>query len=145
MRARENNITTNLLGTDDMRVKHMGEEQNSEGLRSATARVLSKNSAEFYAEPKNFSSSPVCFLPRPMINSKDFDFSFSGLKTAVLYLIRDLKNEKEDILENINVKRAIALEFENAVTDVLLKKTLNAIKKRHGGNRTPTNNGRSFT
>jgi glycoprotease/Kae1 family metallohydrolase len=129
MRARENNITTNLLGTGDMRVKHMEEEQNSEGLRSATARVLSKNSAEFYADPKNFSSSSVSFLPRPMINSKDFDFSFSGLKTAVLYLIRDLKNEKEDILENINVKRAIALEFENAVTDVLLKKTLNAIKK----------------
>lgn len=31
-------------------------------------------------------------LPRPMINSGDFDFSFSGLKTSVLYKVRDLEN-----------------------------------------------------
>ncbi len=33
-------------------------------------------------------------LPRPMLNSKDHNFSFSGLKTAVLYLTRDLGVKK---------------------------------------------------
>lgn len=68
-------------------------------------------------------------LPRPMQYSKNFDFSFSGLKTAVLYLIRDLKKEDPKILENIEVKKAIALEFENAVVEVLIHKTKKAIEK----------------
>jgi N6-L-threonylcarbamoyladenine synthase len=66
-------------------------------------------------------------LPRPMIYSKDYDFSFSGLKTAVLYLIRDLKIENPDILEDINIKQKIACEFENAVVETLVHKTLKAI------------------
>ena len=36
-------------------------------------------------------------LPRPMKYSKNFDFSFSGLKTAVLYLIRDLKEKNPNV------------------------------------------------
>lgn len=68
-------------------------------------------------------------LPRPMIYSKNFDFSFSGLKTAVLYLIRDLKKENPKILEDIKIKQAIALEFENAVVDVLIHKTKKAVEK----------------
>ena len=59
-------------------------------------------------------------LPRPMINSKDFNFSFSGLKTAVLYALRD--NPK------IN-KAALAKEFQNAAVEVLVSKTLKAIEK----------------
>ncbi|MCM2339465.1 MAG: tRNA (adenosine(37)-N6)-threonylcarbamoyltransferase complex transferase subunit TsaD [Burkholderiales bacterium] len=68
-------------------------------------------------------------LPRPMIYSKNFDFSFSGLKTAVLYLIRDLKKENQNILQNEKVKQAIALEFENAVVETLTHKTKKAIEK----------------
>ncbi len=68
-------------------------------------------------------------LPRPMMYSKNFDFSFSGLKTAVLYLIRDLKKENPNILENEEIKRKIALEFENAVADVLVHKTIKAQEK----------------
>lgn len=74
---------------------------------------------------KNFSFS----LPRPMIYSKNFDFSFSGLKTAVLYLIRDLKKENPNILENEKIKQAIALEFENAVVETLIYKTKKAVEK----------------
>ncbi len=66
-------------------------------------------------------------LPRPMIGSKDFDFSFSGLKTAVLYLLRDLKKNGTEI--TIELKQEIAREFEDAVVDVLVSKTISAVKK----------------
>jgi len=64
-------------------------------------------------------------LPRPMMNSKDLDFSFSGLKTAVLYLVRDLKNQGADIKK---IRPTIAREFQDAAVEVLTKKTLRAIK-----------------
>ncbi len=64
-------------------------------------------------------------LPRPMIDTKDFDFSFSGLKTAVLYAVRDLKNKytMEEIIP------AMAYEVQEAIVDVLLAKTMKAAKK----------------
>ncbi|MDD9867994.1 MAG: tRNA (adenosine(37)-N6)-threonylcarbamoyltransferase complex transferase subunit TsaD [Candidatus Campbellbacteria bacterium] len=61
-------------------------------------------------------------FPRPMIKDDGFDFSFSGLKTAVRYFVEG-KNltdaEKEDV----------ACEFEDAVTEVLVTKTKMAILK----------------
>lgn len=57
-------------------------------------------------------------LPRPMLNSPDYDFSFSGLKTAVLYYVQ--KNK-------IN-KKQMAAEIQQAIIDVLLKKTIKAAK-----------------
>lgn len=61
-------------------------------------------------------------LPRPMIHSKDLDFSFSGLKTAVLYAVAEIKEITPEI------KRAFALEFEEAVVEVLVSKTRQAIE-----------------
>lgn len=60
-------------------------------------------------------------LPRPMLHSGDLSFSFSGLKTAVLTRIK-----KRGPLTEIT-KQMIALEFENAVTDVLVAKTKQAM------------------
>ncbi|MBU1046598.1 tRNA (adenosine(37)-N6)-threonylcarbamoyltransferase complex transferase subunit TsaD [Patescibacteria group bacterium] len=118
-------------------------------------------------------------LPRPMINTDDFDFSFSGLKTSVLYLIKNIKKElsnesldrvavarederdksrsyeekissstdfakqnpslqiqDESLKKHSNeielpqeIKQQIALEFEKAVTEILIKKTQKAIEK----------------
>jgi len=72
-------------------------------------------------------------LPRPMIHSDNLDFSFSGLKTAVLYYIRDYvrdhasdSQEKSDPLP-ADIKTDIAREFEDVVTDVLLAKTTQAL------------------
>ncbi len=59
-------------------------------------------------------------LPRPMLHSKDYDFSFSGLKTAVLYLLRDTENIP---------KEKIAREFEDATVEVLVAKTMRAMKE----------------
>lgn len=75
-------------------------------------------------------------FPRPMINSKNYDFSFSGLKTAVLYFIRGVEN-----IHSVNpalcrskcwvkkLRPAIAREFQNAVVDVLVAKTVRAAKE----------------
>ena len=64
-------------------------------------------------------------LPRPMIHSKDFNLSFSGLKTAVLYWIRD--NTPKKMSER--VRQALCHEFQSAVVEVLVKKTITAAKK----------------
>ncbi len=64
-------------------------------------------------------------LPRPMLHSNDYDFSFSGLKTAVLYAIQDIKKDGGVLTDD--TKKQIACEFENAATDVLLAKTFRAI------------------
>ena len=51
-----------------------------------------------------------------MLNSKDFNFSFSGLKTAVLYLVRDMtKNGKRELSDG--EVSAIAFEAQEAITD----------------------------
>jgi N6-L-threonylcarbamoyladenine synthase len=72
----------------------------------------------------NTRSEPSITLPRPMIHSKDLDFSFSGIKTAVLYLLRNLTEAKQVI-----PKEEIALEFENAITEVLIAKTEKALEE----------------
>jgi len=64
-------------------------------------------------------------LPRPMIKSDNFNFSFSGLKTAVLYLVK--KNEK--LLKSKAFVSAVCQEFQQAVCDVLILKTMRAAKK----------------
>jgi N6-L-threonylcarbamoyladenine synthase len=64
-------------------------------------------------------------LPRPMIHTKDYDFSFAGLKTAVLYLIRDLN---EAGIKKLPIE-AIAKEFQDAVIEVLVTKTMRAAKE----------------
>lgn len=62
-------------------------------------------------------------LPRPMFNQKNYNFSFSGLKTAVLYLLKDLKRT------NQKTKADISASFQQAVVDVLVKKTIKAAKE----------------
>jgi len=63
-------------------------------------------------------------LPRPMINTNNLNFSFSGLKTAVLYLVKN----NPRILKNKNLTAALCAEFQQAVIDVLISKTLRAAK-----------------
>ncbi|MDU0809851.1 MAG: tRNA (adenosine(37)-N6)-threonylcarbamoyltransferase complex transferase subunit TsaD [Burkholderia sp.] len=68
-------------------------------------------------------------LPRPMIHSGDLNFSFSGLKTAVL---RQIKKIDESMLSNILQERAkadLARGFVDAVIDVLITKSITALKK----------------
>ena len=62
-------------------------------------------------------------LPRPLLNSGDLNFSFSGLKTAVLTLV----NQHQPLDETI--KADIAWEFQEAVTEVLTAKSMSALRE----------------
>lgn len=61
-------------------------------------------------------------FPRPMINSDCFNFSFSGLKTAIRYSLEKDENWKNRVPE-------YCFEFQQAVIDVLISKTVKAAKK----------------
>lgn len=61
-------------------------------------------------------------LPRPMMKTNDMDLSFSGLKTAVLYLVRDLKKSLDTEILSDEIVDLISHEFENAVMEVVISK-----------------------
>ncbi|MBI4034199.1 MAG: tRNA (adenosine(37)-N6)-threonylcarbamoyltransferase complex transferase subunit TsaD [Candidatus Brennerbacteria bacterium] len=65
----------------------------------------------------NYGLAKSIDFPRPMIQSKDYNFSFSGLKTSVLYHLRDNPKAK---------KADVAASFQKAAVDVLVSKTLRA-------------------
>lgn len=70
--------------------------------------------------------NPKAFnFPRPMINSNDLNFSFSGLKTAVLYKIKDYQ------LSSINsqLKADLAASIQQAIVESLIAKLKKAIEK----------------
>ena len=69
----------------------------------------------------------VYSLPRPMIHSGDLTMSFSGLKTAVLILIKKLQAQNIEIVEQVLYD--VARSVEEAITDVLVKKSFLAIKQ----------------
>ncbi|MBP6974548.1 MAG: tRNA (adenosine(37)-N6)-threonylcarbamoyltransferase complex transferase subunit TsaD [Candidatus Pacebacteria bacterium] len=95
------------------------------GLPYPGGPAVSKLAAQF--REKN-SDNPFT-LPRPMLHSGDYDFSFSGIKTATLYAIRDLGRNLAD-----DDKMALAAAFEDAVVEVLIKKTIDAATEHN----TPT-------
>ena len=71
-----------------------------------------------------FGDPAAYTLPRPMLHSKDLNFSFSGLKTAVLTVV---KNHAANICEQD--KANIARGFVDAIVDVLVAKCLKALKE----------------
>ena len=62
-------------------------------------------------------------LPRPMLHEHNYDFSFSGLKTAVRRVV-----EANTPLSD-EMKKELAREFEDAVADVLVGKTMRAVEE----------------
>lgn len=74
-------------------------------------------------------------FPRALINEKGFDFSFSGIKTAVLSYIRKRYTvlHVDDIPKILNgeerVRADIAASFQQAVIDILVSKTIKAARE----------------
>jgi N6-L-threonylcarbamoyladenine synthase len=73
-------------------------------------------------------------LPRPMIHSGDFNFSFSGLKTALLYKIKEITKDThtDNVSETkplpLTTQQQLSREFEDACAEVLSKKTATAME-----------------
>jgi N6-L-threonylcarbamoyladenine synthase len=65
-------------------------------------------------------------FPRPMLKKPGLDFSFSGLKTAVMLKVREL--EADAPLSESN-RADIAKSFEDAVVDTLVAKSARAIRQ----------------
>ncbi len=81
--------------------------------------------ADSYTGEKKFQIT----LPRPMLKSANLNFSFSGIKTAVLYATK--KNPKN--LKDRKYISEMCQEFQMAVSDVLIAKTIRAAKKYSPG------------
>jgi N6-L-threonylcarbamoyladenine synthase len=71
-------------------------------------------------DPKRFD------LPRSMLDSRDHNFSFSGLKTSVRYLIAKLpRTNSSDALDDETIDDVCA-SFQQAAIEVLVRKTIRA-------------------
>ena len=66
-----------------------------------------------------------------MLHSGDLNFSFSGIKTAVLYLVKDIIQRQSASSPRLSafVQAEIAREFEDAVIEVIIKKTKQALEQ----------------
>jgi N6-L-threonylcarbamoyladenine synthase len=72
------------------------------------------------------SGNPQAFnFPRPLLNDANDDFSFSGLKTSIRYFLRD----HPALLENESSLRDLCASVQEAIVEVLVKKTLRAAKR----------------
>jgi N6-L-threonylcarbamoyladenine synthase len=97
-------------------------------LAACNSQPKIKKSFKFPALPAGRQvSSFKINLPRPMIDSPNFNFSFSGLKTAVLY---ETKKHPE-LMKKPDYIAALCQEFQNAATEVLIAKTIRAAQKYH--------------
>jgi N6-L-threonylcarbamoyladenine synthase len=92
------------------------------GLGYPGGPIISKLAKDCALNPKPHTLK----LPRPMIGTKDYDFSFSGLKTAVLYADKKVKNK------TTQYKKEMSGEIQRAIIDVLIKKTIKALKDFRG-------------
>ncbi len=67
------------------------------------------------------------FFPRPMLNNSNLNFSFSGLKTAVLTKIHKLSKLNNNF--DMQTRADLAAAIQDAIIDVLVYKSINALKK----------------
>jgi len=123
-----------ILMRDYKRYKLIGETRDDAAgeCLDKTARILGlpyPGGPEIEREAKKYcprDNSYKIQLPRPMLYTKDYDFSFSGLKTAVLY---DFKKRPLRLRKSKKYVRAMSAEIEKAVIDVVVFKTLKAVKE----------------
>ena len=88
--------------------------------------VIEKAGKEVGKAGKEWLRKEKIKLPRPMIGSESLEMSFSGLKTAVLHEVEKLKKSGKWSEEKA---KALAKEFNEAVVDVLVTKTEEAVKE----------------
>lgn len=93
------------------------------GLPYPGGPAISSEAEKFKIQNAKFKMN---LLPRPMVGEGNFDWSFSGLKTAVLRRVKE--QESEEVKEKLTIPR-LSAEIQEAIVDVLVAKTLRAVKK----------------
>lgn len=124
---------TQIIRMDGMgRYKLLGETRDDAAGEcfDKTARILGlpyPGGPEISKKAKDFKKPAYGIsLPRPMIHDKNNDFSFSGLKTAVLY---DFKKRPERDRTSKEYISEMAWQIQNSIADVLVYKTMRAAKE----------------
>jgi len=81
------------------------------------------NLAELSRNNNSRDTISAITFPRPMMHTKDYNFSYSGLKTSVLYTMKKIEKLDEA------TKAQIAMEFENAAIEPIVYKTKRAVEE----------------
>ena len=90
------------------------------GLPYPGGPAISAEAAKHFSTP-NTVHCTLDLFPRPLVNSNDLDFSFSGLKTAVL---NEVKGKRLTVKE----KQKYAAEIQEAIVDTLVAKSIKAVE-----------------
>ena len=96
------------------------------GLPYPGGAAMDKLAAEYFAD--NDPEKPVFVFPSPAVGDETFDFSFSGLKTAVINTIHNEKQKRKTEILPDDVRREIAGAFTRTVTEGVGKKLAAAIR-----------------
>jgi N6-L-threonylcarbamoyladenine synthase len=91
-----------------------------------TARLLgfgSRGGLAIQEAARHHAGTSIPHLPRPLQYDKTLNFSFSGLKTAILREVNALKDKKQ--FNNVTIQQ-LSYEVQESITDVLVAKTLRA-------------------
>ncbi|MFZ2025475.1 MAG: tRNA (adenosine(37)-N6)-threonylcarbamoyltransferase complex transferase subunit TsaD [Microgenomates group bacterium] len=91
------------------------------------ARLLGFGSEGGLAIQKNATKKSSISLPRPLMHDETLHFSFSGLKTAIM---REVTKQKDNPGFTEKIIGELAYEVQEAITDVLVKKTLRAAEEQ---------------
>ncbi|MBL7156415.1 MAG: tRNA (adenosine(37)-N6)-threonylcarbamoyltransferase complex transferase subunit TsaD [Candidatus Pacebacteria bacterium] len=95
------------------------------GLSYPGGPVIAEQAEKYRGGATSFRGRSSVNLPKPMIYSENYDFSFSGLKTAVLY---DFKKRSKKVQKSEKYIQQMSYEIQKAINDVLIKKTIKAGK-----------------
>lgn len=82
---------------------------------------ISKSADEFLNNLSKDNDDSLTLFPRPMINDDSYDFSFSGLKTAVL-------NHVKSDVPHVTLGQ-LSAEIQESIVDVIVKKSVKALKE----------------
>lgn len=118
-----------LFGHGDIRLLGGTRDDAAGEAFDKTARLLKLGypggpsiSAEAARYDEKSSKSELNMFPRPMINKKNYDFSFSGLKTSVLRKTQNLDSNLQTQIPQLSA------EIQEAIVDVLVHKSLKAMR-----------------
>ncbi len=117
----EKNLKYKIIGQtlDDAAGEAFDKAAKMMGLGYPGGPIISQMAEKYLKENDNPEEID---LPRPMIGSPNFNFSFSGLKTALLYKLKKDKNWRKKIPQ-------YCYSLQKAIIDTLIFKTIKAVKK----------------